>query len=534
MIREKDIETLVPLNRIVKQAVLDTYGDFVKDEARYTAWAVRGLKKLSTEALKSGKRFAILNVNKNLNSAILPCDFKEELFVGFINDCGQKIPLNINSNIVNPKLIESVPCENECDKKCGCYPKQMCEDLHTTQVINKIVIGDTEYDETVTTTYQPNGEIYVITTTPYVKINGGGIEYVTRKEYQTVLDIADCGCIEKTERNAAKIEAINPDVYCCYCTGCNTGNTDFGGYRIFKENNTIVFDKGMRFDKVYMEYRGFLPKSGNEYLVPEIAFECLINFIKFKSVENRKGVSMNDRAWHWERYLVERGNMTKVLGRMRLADIIHSALTVPTFDYNKPHCVTSRSIETGVEEKTIIITNTVNVPSSSSSSSGCNPAIITTNGAEMLGGITYSNSRLIGIPFRIFANPFNRFLTSSEFTVLPTGGFTILTGTYGLDDQFDIFPKWCEANIADIPVGPVDESDFPFMLDSDDFEDDGVTILDDRLVGNEITIFVNEFTQQFLTAPTYFTYVPGGIQLNSNLFDANTNTYTIRVDKLNS
>lgn len=455
--KERDISEMVPLNSVVKQAILDTYGQYVDEEARFTAWAIRGLKKLTRQTLKSNKRYAILNVNKNLRQATLPCDFKEEIFVGIINSCGEKIALNINQNIVNVSMIDEVPCENECAANCGCFPKQLCEDLTTTQVINKIRIGDTDYDETVTSTLLPNGEYKVVTTTPFLDTVNSGIIYKDKTEYVTTFDVADCGCIERTERNICRLENICFDLYCCYCTCCNTTNTDFGGYRIFKENNIIKFDTGMTFDKVYLEYRGFLPKSGNEYLVPEVAFEVLVNFSKFKSVENKRGVSRTDRDWHWERYRIEYDNMRIVLGRIPLSDIIHAALTVPTFDYNTRKCSPSSPSSSFNTTKPTVVTNTVYVPAPSASlpSIGCNPAIITTNGQEMENGTTYHNSTLIGVPFRVFANAFNRMLHEDEYVVLSTGGFRVLTGVYTLIDEFDIYPKWCDANVADIPASVV-------------------------------------------------------------------------------
>lgn len=457
--REYDIKSMVPVSSVVRQAILDTYGEYVNEEARFTAWAIRGVKKLTRQTLRSGKRYAILNVNKNLRTAVLPCDFKEELFVGIINSCGEKIGLNVNSKIVNTEMLEDVPCENECDKNCGCYPKQLCEDLVTTQVINKIRINDTDYDETVTSTLQPNGEYKVVTTTPYLNVAGSGIIYKDTTQYVTTFDVADCGCIERTERNACRLENICYDLYCCYCCSCNTSSTDFGGYRIFTENNIIKFDGAMEYDKVYMEYRGFLPKSGNEYLVPEVAFEALVNFSKFKSVENKKGVSMADRQWHWIRYTTEYDNMKKILGRMSITDILYSCLTVPTFDYNVRRCAPTNPVSSFNTNQTspTVVTNTIYVPTPSTGlpSSGCNPAIITTNGQEMENGVTYHNPTLIGVPIRIYANTFNRMMFESEYTRNSDGGFTVLTGVYGLLDEFDIYPKWCDANTDEIPASIV-------------------------------------------------------------------------------
>lgn len=437
----KNIQSFVPLNSVVKQAALDTYDDLTKVEARYTAWAVRGIKKLTRETLKSGKRFSILNVNQNLNNAQLPCDFKEEIFVGIITDKGEKIALNINPGIVSTQLIDEIPCDAECKAKCGCYPTQLCCDIERTQVINKILINDTYYDETVTTTLNPTGEYYVVTTTPVLNMDESGIDYITRKEYVTNFDVADCGCIKQTERNDALLEHLCYDLYCCYCTPCCASNTDFGGYRIFLENGIIQFDMSMKFDKVYMEYRGCLPKDGNEFLIPEVAVDTLTEYVKYKSIANKRGVPQSQIATWFDNYTRERSNMTKVLGRMSLNDILHSALLVPKFDYNTANVCASGSVFTRIRETQKLVTNTVYVDTGSVTPL-TKPWLITVEGTEMTGGMTYNNSTIAGASYRIFSNVFNRFLTSSEYTDLPTGGFILNLGTvYGAGDFFDIMIK---------------------------------------------------------------------------------------------
>lgn len=456
MTQEVDINQFVPVSRIVKAAIADTYGDYDRDQARYSMWVVRGVKKLTRQVLKgSGRRFGVFNINMNLHSAFLPCDFEDELVVAVLDDCGTKHYLTPNHKIANTRLASEVPCENECDKGCECYPKQLCADLQTTQVINKIRINDTDYDQTVTSTLLPTGEYYVVTTTPYLNKEGNGIYWEDTKEYQTVFDVAECGCIEKTERNQCKLQELCYDLWCCYCSCGSGGDTDLGGYKIFKENNTIQFDRSMPFKKFYMEWRGSLPKSGNEYLVPEVAFEALVNFSKFKSVENKKGVPMNDRVWHWDRYLIEYDNMTKTLGHISLAAIIDSALRVPSFDYNGRYCVSTSMKNASASQAAAASSSSsssqIIVPTPSLPSTGCNPSIITTNGQEMESGTTYHNALLIGVPFRVYANPFNRMMRSDEYEVLASGGFRVLTGVYGLTDEFDIYPKWCDANTDQMP-----------------------------------------------------------------------------------
>lgn len=442
----KDITSFIPLNKIVKRAILDMYGDFAKDESRYQAWAIDGLKKLTRETLKSGKRYAVININKNLNSAVLPCDFKEEIFVGLIDNCGEKVPLNINSNIVNNFLIENeVPCDQNCPSDCKCYPKQLCNDLQTTQIINKIILNDNEYDQTVTTTLLQNGEYYKVTTTPIWNTVTSEIDYVNTKEYITTFDTATCGCIKPTETNNHLLAACNWDLYCCYCTSCRQSNTDFGGYKIFYETGTIHFDGSMIYDKLYLEYRGGLPKSGNEYLVPEVAYETLIEYTKHKAIANKKGVPQWEKRDQFSAYDRERSNMTKVMGRISLHDVIHSAMNVPQFVYNLNGCYSPAKISSGGGVTTpsqVLVTQYVNVPSPAPAVT--RPTVIRVQGSELVGGMVYNNTSLAGVPLLIDADPLNRYLTDAEFTLVPTGGFDLspLGTVYGIGDWFSVIPKW--------------------------------------------------------------------------------------------
>lgn len=73
---------------------------------------------------------------------------------------------------------------------------------------------------------------------------------------------------------------------------------------------------------------------------------------------------------------------------------------------------------------------------------------------------------------------------------------------------------------------------FTFIVTSADFEADGVTLIDDRIPGNSVVLFANNFTSNFLVAPTDFIYVSGGIEIVADGFDANSFNYTIVVSKI--
>jgi len=130
-------------------------------------------------------------------------------------------------------------------------------------------------------------------------------------------------------------------------------------------------------------------------------------------------------------------------------------LTIPKFSYNVVSCGDGGTLcNQANNNANVAVVNEITsgvTPATGLPSTGCNPAIITTNGQEMLGGVRYINPSLFGVPIRIYANAFNRMMFESEYVRNPDGGFTVLTGVYGLADQFDIFPKWCDANISTTP-----------------------------------------------------------------------------------
>lgn len=75
---------------------------------------------------------------------------------------------------------------------------------------------------------------------------------------------------------------------------------------------------------------------------------------------------------------------------------------------------------------------------------------------------------------------------------------------------------------------------YPFVITSDDFESDGTSYNNADIVGDNLMIFINEWTQQWLLAPTAFIYTSTGIQIVLEGFDANTFDYTIVIQKRNT
>jgi hypothetical protein len=323
-----ELRKMTPLIKVVRSAAADMYEDIGKVQERYAHWAARGLRKLQREVLKHGKRSVMLPVNRNTLSVTLPPDVDSVTFFGFINEKGKKVPLPTRGNLVAHQFIDI-----EEPKQCPVcsQDKAICDELWVSEEINLVDIDGTLYDETIAKKMRPNGDYYEERTTPVKDLSTGIVTYHKSSNFITNLDIKKCGCLDTCNDNMIKLRNYCPHIYAEHFAECECEAKDFGGYQIHDEIGIASIEPQYPYDYVYMEYAGFMPKSHGQYLVPEVAFETLVEFTKHKSVQDRKGVSRGDKQDKFAHYLRERGNMEKVLGRVGLSVIIKAAGMIPQF-----------------------------------------------------------------------------------------------------------------------------------------------------------------------------------------------------------
>lgn len=325
----KENSRLIPLIKVVKAAILDQYTDIQSTQQLYLHFAGRGYKKLQREVLKQGGRKVMLTVNKNTQTATLPLDFENETFIGIINSRGSKQALKLNTDLADNCSYEEIESEDKCTS-CN-QDKTICQDLEVTESVELVVIGGDTYENKVIKKLYPNGDYYLETITYVPSLDGGTVSAKRSKEFITNLELKPCGCLETTTDNIEKIKTNCYDTYCCYYSGCDNQCSE-GGYRIFPETGLIQFDFNFKYSKVYLEYTGFLPKKNGQYMIPEVAFETLVEWIKYKSVADKKSVSRFDKEYALNQYRRERGNMLKILGRVSLSSIIDASRRMPKFN----------------------------------------------------------------------------------------------------------------------------------------------------------------------------------------------------------
>lgn len=108
---------------------------------------------------------------------------------------------------------------------------------------------------------------------------------------------------------------------------------------------------------------------------------------------------------------------------------------------------------------------------------------------------------------------------------------------------YELMKRWAIAAAAIVdgdnggsvaPVTPIQSGVYPFVITSADFESDGTSYINPDIVGDNLMIFINEWTQQWLFAPDSFVYTLTGIQIVLPGFDANTSDYTVVIQKRNN
>jgi len=81
------------------------------------------------------------------------------------------------------------------------------------------------------------------------------------------------------------------------------------------------------------------------------------------------------------------------------------------------------------------------------------------------------------------------------------------------------------------PPTPGSSTIYPFIITSTDFTTSN-TYDNPDIVGDNLSIFINEYSQQWLTAPDSFVYTPTGIEIVIPGFDSNLYNYTIMIQKI--
>jgi hypothetical protein len=95
-----------------------------------------------------------------------------------------------------------------------------------------------------------------------------------------------------------------------------------------------------------------------------------------------------------------------------------------------------------------------------------------------------------------------------------------LTGSYGMDAAFRLGQTSGGGSLTP-GGGGSGQFRYPLRVTGSDFESDGVTLNNSNIVGDNLMIFVSNFSQEWQFAPDFFVYTATGIEIVFPGFDAN-------------
>lgn len=310
----------VTMDEIVKAALSDIYDDNQVGYERYEFLAIRGWRELNLFVIKS-QRKVFLNVDPTTNTVSLPYDFIRYSFIGYIDACGERVPLSFNPDLAN-SLQKAA-----CDCHCGCV-SSLCREVKYDLAEEIVTIEGTPYTKTVKRMIFKDCfiEESKIPIAVYDEVEGEPVlqevKFETEIKQLCRLDVKPCGCIESSTENINKLRA-------CGCTSlcCGVHNESFN---VFKDAGIIQLD-GNSIKKIYLEYYGDLPCVDGDYMVPEIAFEAIVAFAKWMAVEDKKGVSETVITRKYNRWISARKNLRKAKNTSTISRIIKALTSLPSF-----------------------------------------------------------------------------------------------------------------------------------------------------------------------------------------------------------
>lgn len=319
----------VPLLKAVRASIVDVHGNITELQEKHSFWAARGLRKMQREVLKVGKTKILLPINRNTMTATMPLDFGTDIFVGAIVN-GKKVQMKASGKFADVCNIQEVPLEDACTS-CG-QDKTICEDLSITESVVLVVINGSAYENVTVKKMYPNGDYYLEKSFWYQDIEtGAAVQAPLQREFITNFGLNPCGCIGKTPENIQKLQTHCYDCYCCNYAECSRDISSYE-YAIMEDTGLIQVEYNYPYDFIYLEYLGFMPKRNGQYMVPEVAFETIVEWTKWMAIKDKNGVE-RWRIKDAEKYYTgARARMVQQLTRTSISRIISIFRSTPKFN----------------------------------------------------------------------------------------------------------------------------------------------------------------------------------------------------------
>lgn len=311
----EDIVRSVSAKEIIDNLQDDTYDDGGVLHDKAERWLFRVWRELQRDLFRN-KRIVILPVSLDTNTVKLPADFIDYVAIGYKDDCGNFIPLDLNLN-----LAPTIGVDDQRDICPQCHSVNLCREFDVEQDIETVVIGNVSYTKTTTRVLHPDGRFTEEIEQPMPLYEGGeiiAVEMVKEMTTKCAVPVLACGCIEVNKHNLDCLCGCGSlfAFQCCAKYGLQYNFTPgrMGTYSVFKEQGYIQLSPDHCLNSIMLKYRGDGLCFSNEYHFPLEAMEALISGTYYRSVEKKRNVSPAEkerarRAFTTEKKLINRDKM---------------------------------------------------------------------------------------------------------------------------------------------------------------------------------------------------------------------------------
>jgi len=327
-------DTLVTGKFVVEQCLGDTYDDGGVMEEKFEGWVWRIWNDLNHDWIKT-TRHAILPVDKSLQVIKLPGDCIELIFFGYVDACGNKVPIEINRN-----LALRVGVEDKRFKACPkCGANDLCRSLDFEELFEDVVINGTTYTNRITRLIREDGS-YVeekeVWTADYSGGEFQGVEKKTTTEVICQLQKSPCGCVIVNDFNIRTLRNCNCVTALCYT--CSDENLPFrvndnsiGNYNVFEEEGYIQLSPDFVLDSAYIIYVSSGMCKNNVWYFPAKALETLVAGAYHLSIDKKRASSVpaNEKERAYRRYVNEKKKLVRRMSRLSIAEIVQAFESIP-------------------------------------------------------------------------------------------------------------------------------------------------------------------------------------------------------------
>lgn len=315
---------------LVAELLGDTYDDGGVLADKYYRWLFRIWNDLTLDFIKPIRK-VILPVSSHLQIVVLPPDLDDWAFVGYIDDCYNRLPLAFNQNLAPRQGVE----DKRVQTCATCGNVDLCKTLSFEEIYEPVMIGTTRTAKYITRVLHRDGSYIEEVSEPTAIIVNNQVDRIEMvKHARTVckLAVSACGCVAASPENVSMLKDCGCSFALCCCSNdllpYPVGSGP-GSFNVYKDEGFIQLSPDSCLKSIYLEYISTGICKDNIMYFPRFAMTTLIDGAYSLSIQKKRGISNSDKMWAHRQHMSALKNMVRRISRLDLNGLIEQFLSPP-------------------------------------------------------------------------------------------------------------------------------------------------------------------------------------------------------------